>query len=123
MIEHVCRLRGEGQIVSARSSLIKAPRAATATAQATRADSATSAATASTTTASAAACSATAFYLGANANHFTYAHVQTDIGRPGAETVGDDLFVGAEGIRIKTAIFSDHHICFAAARGKSRPSV
>ena len=104
MVEHVGRVRGEGQVVPARSSLVQAPWSPTASAQATGADpapSASSAAAATTATASTAApCSAATFYFGANADHFTYAHVQADIRRTGADTKGNDLFVGAEGVRI-----------------------
>ncbi len=63
------------------------------------------------------------FYFGANADHFTYTHVQADIRRTGAETVGDDLFVGAEGVRIQTAILRVHDVWFAATRRKRRPGV
>src|ERR1700677_1008033 len=126
MVEHVGRLGGEGQVVPARSGLIQTPRSAAASAQAAGADTATSAATAAsstTATSAAAPCGATAFNLGANANHFAYAHVQADIRRTGAETVGDDLFVGAEGVRIQAAILGDHDVYFTAARGESGAGV
>src|SRR5271154_6467699 len=120
MVEHVGRVRGEGQVVPARSSLVQAPWSPTASAQATGADSSASAAPAAST---ATPCSAATFYFGANADHFTYAHVQADIRRTSADTKGNDLFVGAEGVRIQAAILCVDDVCFAAARRKRRPGV
>src|SRR5271155_1469010 len=77
MVEHVGRVRGEGQVVPARSSLVQAPWSPTASAPPSAAASATAATAASTAT----PCCAATFYFGANADHFTYAHVQADIRR------------------------------------------
>src|ERR1700744_976595 len=91
MIENVGRVRGERQVVPARSGLVQAPRSSTASAQTTRADSSAAAAASTTAAASSSAAprSASTFYLGANANHFAYTHVQAGIRRPGADTEGD----------------------------------
>ena len=126
MVEHVGRVRGEGQVVPARSSLVQAPWSPTASTQATGADSSASAAasaTPATSASTATPCSAATFYFGANADHFTYAHVQADIRRTSADTKGNDLFVGAEGVRIQAAILCVDDVCFAAARRKRRPGV
>src|SRR5271154_2743159 len=59
MVEHVGRVRGEGQVVPARSSLVQAPWSPTASAQATGADSSASPSAAASATAATAASTAT----------------------------------------------------------------
>src|SRR5271154_1068998 len=60
MVEHVGRVRGEGQVVPARSSLVQAPWSPTASAQATGADSSASASPSAAASATAATAASTA---------------------------------------------------------------
>src|ERR1700677_956807 len=99
MVQQICRVRSERQVVPARRCLIQTPGSSTATAQTTGTNSAPTATTSSPAAASSSTCpcSTAVLDLGPDPNHFTDAHVQRGIGRPGTDAVGNDLFVGTEG--------------------------
>ena len=102
MVQQIRRVSSESQVVPARRRLIQTPRASTAAAQAARTNAATTATT-SSSPASTRPCSMAAFDLGPDADHFTYPHVQAGIGRTGTDAVGNDLFVGAEGVGVEAS--------------------